>query len=545
MAEGGRYDLEMGPLGETPEETEASVTAESEAWAQIYERMVAGDDDATSYNSNSSSSLGIVAAPAFTSIEQESELLRNRISEMDKPEDKGHQRERRMRILRGPDFVKGSKWKFTQTSLGTLADLTFTGDEINDALIDDLHDGLTYGDTLPKIDKANSYLFMLGRNRSEDLVPVRITDIKGKLLSRSTIERSTGGKEVVGKLQGLNHYHESTGLFAEIRQQQENEAARAEEKKRDAAQYLQNIPTAIERLRKPQEQIQMQIMKPTPQRSNVVSAIEDIINSDQESMNGDPLNETLMTTLLNASNLELNEEFGEHDAREIQGLKLAERKMAETRGRLVSKIALLDEQYGTETDPVKREEIKQELVQEKRNLRYLNDEYESQRARIKRIWRDYIKKPDSKIPLKDRLKLLFKLEGFTIAAVITAIVMTFTTIGLAISNSMRGTGGAAPSPTPTPGPKPGPTPSPDSSITDRIREGLKQLSEWLKELAKKSLAALPGVIGSLVSFLLKTAGSVVGFMAKNVIMVLVAVIGSVVYGLVEGVRRIKPTKSRK
>jgi hypothetical protein len=79
------------------------------------------------------------------------------------------------------------------------------------------------------------------------------------------------------------------------------------------------------------------------------------------------LNESLMTTLFNATDNEVREEFGGYDAREVRGLRLSERKMAETRGRLISKIALLDEQYDNE----QKQEIKDSLDIERRSLQYL------------------------------------------------------------------------------------------------------------------------------------------------------------------------------
>ena len=94
--------------------------------------------------------------------------------------------------------------------------------------------------------------------------------------------------------------------------------------------------------------------------------------------------------------------------------------------------------------------------------------------------------------------------------------MTFTTIGLGISNALGGNK-SAPTPTPTP------TPDKPPSIPDRVKEGLQKLAEWLKELAKKSTAALPGIIGSIVSFILKSAGTIVGFMAEHLIIVLFVV----------------------
>ena len=180
-----------------------------------------------------------------------------------------------------------------------------------------------------------------------------------------------------------------------------------------------------------------------------------------------------------------------------------------------------------------RDRFQEELEHEQLKQMTLQSETEPRLQRLKRLITDVIKRPDSKIPLKDRLKLLFKLEGLTISAIIAAVVMLFSTVGLAISNSLSGGGGGSPTPAPTP------SPGPEPSIPDKVKEGLKKLAEWLKELAKKSAAALPGVIGSIVAFILKSVGAAVGFMAEHVIIFLVVIVSSIVYGLIEGVKKLR------
>jgi len=66
----------------------------------------------------------------------------------------------------------------------------------------------------------------------------------------------------------------------------------------------------------------------------------------------------------------------------------------------------------------------------------------------------------------------------------------------------------------------------DTTLAERLRtlfrqQGvtiasiLKTLSGWLKTLAEKATAALPGVIAAIVSWLLKTAGSVAVWLAEH------------------------------
>ena len=68
----------------------------------------------------------------------------------------------------------------------------------------------------------------------------------------------------------------------------------------------------------------------------------------------------------------------------------------------------------------------------------------------------------------------------------------------------------APTPTPKPTPKPEPTPThkpeppaPTPGIKGWIKEQLRNIANLLLKLADKMLVALPGIIGSVVSFVLK------------------------------------------
>ena len=155
----------------------------------------------------------------------------------------------------------------------------------------------------------------------------------------------------------------------------------------------------------------------------------------------------------------------------------------------------------------------------------ISQEHKTQIERIKQVWRKVITQPGSQIPLKERIQLLFKIEGITIIAIITAIGMIFTSLGLGIANAIK--------PTPSPTPSPTPTPSNPNSIPDKVKDGLKQLAKYLWELSKKSAAAIPGIIGAIVSFLLKQMGNAALFLGEHVMLFLFAAVSVIIYGLVD------------
>ena len=96
------------------------------------------------------------------------------------------------------------------------------------------------------------------------------------------------------------------------------------------------------------------------------------------------------------------------------------------------------------------------------------------------------------LSLRERIKEIFKKHGFTVIAVATAIG---TVIGVIVSNLKAG-----------------------------LTKVAKGLGNGLKELGKKLGEILPGMIGAIASFLFRTAGEVIGFLAKNAWLLIVGLV---------------------
>jgi len=120
--------------------------------------------------------------------------------------------------------------------------------------------------------------------------------------------------------------------------------------------------------------------------------------------------------------------------------------------------------------------------------------------------------------LAERLRTLFREQGVTFVSILTAFGFIVSTIVLAIQT---GIGGVTPAPAP-------PTPGCEGTVTHWVKKQLNTLAGWLKTLDGKATAALPGVIGAIVSWLLKTAGSVAVRLAEQLwaaVLALVAAAG--------------------
>ena len=99
---------------------------------------------------------------------------------------------------------------------------------------------------------------------------------------------------------------------------------------------------------------------------------------------------------------------------------------------------------------------------------------------------------EEKLSLRQRIKEIFKKHGFTAFAVATAIG---TVIGVIVSNLKAG-----------------------------LTKVAKGVGNGLKELGKKLGEILPGMIGAIASFLFRTAGEVIGFLAKNAWLLIVGLV---------------------
>ena len=96
------------------------------------------------------------------------------------------------------------------------------------------------------------------------------------------------------------------------------------------------------------------------------------------------------------------------------------------------------------------------------------------------------------LPLRERLKYIFKKYGFTVFAVLSAVGVI---IGVIVSNLSKGL----------------------SALGKGVGNGLKTLGKKLGEI-------LPGMVGAIVSFLFKTAGQVIGFLGENAWLLIMAVV---------------------
>ena len=151
-------------------------------------------------------------------------------------------------------------------------------------------------------------------------------------------------------------------------------------------------------------------------------------------------------------------------------------------------------------------------------IRILKGRYSNQIYQIRESIMKFLDKETG--TLGERIRTLFKEQGITIVSILTALGMT---LGVLIETLLGG-----PSTTSTPTTQSTTTSDKKGGAREWIRNKLKALSSLLGKLAAKAGAALPGIIGSIVAWLLNRAKEVVGWLSNN-LWALITGVGVLIY----------------
>ena len=150
-------------------------------------------------------------------------------------------------------------------------------------------------------------------------------------------------------------------------------------------------------------------------------------------------------------------------------------------------------------------------------IRILKGRYSNQIYQIRESIMKFLDKETG--TLGERIRTLFKEQGITIVSILTAIGMT---IGVLIEALLGGPSASAPTTQSTT------TSDKKGGAREWIKDKLKALSSLLGKLAAKAGAALPGIIGSIVAWLLNRAKEVVGWLSNN-LWALITGVGVLIY----------------
>ena len=179
-----------------------------------------------------------------------------------------------------------------------------------------------------------------------------------------------------------------------------------------------------------------------------------------------------------------------------------------------------DETYSDE----QREEVRarlQRFQDEQKAIndqtRILKDRYSNQIYQIRESIMKFLDNETGM--LGERIRTLFREQGVTIISILTALGMTLGVLIEALLGGPR---------TSTPTSESTTTSDKKGGARERIKNKLKALSQLLGKLADKALASLPGIIGSIISWILNRAKEVVGWLSQN-LWALITDIGVLIY----------------
>ena len=119
----------------------------------------------------------------------------------------------------------------------------------------------------------------------------------------------------------------------------------------------------------------------------------------------------------------------------------------------------------------------------------------------------------------ERIRILFKEQGITIVTILTALGMT---LGVLIEALLGGPNMSTPTSESTT------TSNKKGGAREWIKKKLKALSQLPGKLADKALASLPGIIGSIISWIFNRAKEVVSWLSQN-LWALITGVGVLIY----------------
>ena len=151
---------------------------------------------------------------------------------------------------------------------------------------------------------------------------------------------------------------------------------------------------------------------------------------------------------------------------------------------------------GNEREITRRREKVKDLESSRKDagpsgIENIDRNIDQQREEIENLERE-IEVIEERMSIRDRVKAIFKKYGFTVFAVLSAVGAV---IGVIVSNLKSGL----------------------SKLGKGVGKGFKAIGKKLGEI-------LPGMIGAIASFIFKTAGEAIGFLAKNAWLLIVAVV---------------------
>ena len=194
---------------------------------------------------------------------------------------------------------------------------------------------------------------------------------------------------------------------------------------------------------------------------------------------------------------------------DINDLKLANRDIDRQINKLGVKVAKPLEELEQEKAALEERLAKNKRVLEDENASA--SEREAAQKEVDKYERDLekvnedIQREEQKLPLRERVKNIFKKYGWTLQAVALAVGIVLSALALAATNGLKA--------------------------------GTKAIGNGLKAIGQRLGSLLPGLIGSIVNYIFKAAGSVLSFLGEHAWLLILAVVAFFMERLLKRRRR--------
>ena len=310
---------------------------------------------------------------------------------------------------------------------------------------------------------------------------VKMAGIGKKAYELFTKDRS-GGQQLNPKL--TKEIKKSLGQSAEqIIEEDHNTALQQRQRFEEAEKQLREAEK-ISSERK-QEQEELKVLKEKEEAAQVkIDAIQEVEGSNLES----------------EAELHRLKQLKKNYQTDIEN---KEKKLADREKKAKNKQKKLKEKVGQERKKLNKIERKNDAMEERLNeAKRLDELNEEDRAIINDPDASEVDKEaaekriearlEGTLPLRERVREIFKKYGVTVTAIFLAAGITIGAVVGAITNALKSMG--------------------------------NQLANGLKTVGAKAASALPGLIGAIVSFLFKTAGQAIGYLAEHTWLLILAAV---------------------
>ena len=194
---------------------------------------------------------------------------------------------------------------------------------------------------------------------------------------------------------------------------------------------------------------------------------------------------------------------------EINDIKLANRDIERQINKLGIKVRKpLEELQQDKTDLEKRLAENKQLLEDENaspsDIEAARKQVEPDERALERV-NENIEREEQKLPLRERVKNIFKKYGWTLQAVALAVGIVLSALALAATNGLKA--------------------------------GTKAIGNGLKAIGQKLGSLLPGLIGSIVNYIFKAAGSVLSFLGEHAWLLILAVVAFFMERLLKKRRR--------